>query len=285
MSEAIPWRTFLESQPPGQARKVTGIAEERGDGSHLVIPALQMYCGSVACDGVCFFDSETTGAWLSHQEPRFQFLAYHCRHCMQTEKIFAVMVKPESSQSGEALKLGEYPGFGPHIPTKMFSLLGEDQELFHKGRRAESQGMGIGAFAYYRRVVENQKNRLIDEIIKVSRLLKAAPGIIDGLEAARKETQFHKAVQIVKEGIPEVLRISGHNPLTLLHTALSDGLHGKTDEECLVRATSIRLVLATLSERIVEALKDEAELNQAVSKLLQIQSVASATKSAAPPAQ
>jgi len=141
--------------------------------------------------------------------------------------------------------------------------------------------MGIGAFAYYRRVVENQKNRLIDEIIKVSKLLNADPSIITNLEAARKETQFHKAVQIVKEGIPEVLRISGHNPLTLLHAALSDGLHDKSDEECLTRAETIRLVLAELSERIVEALKDHKELNQAVSKLLQIQAGSAQAKAEA----
>jgi hypothetical protein len=36
------------------------------------------------------------------------------------------------------------------------------------GRRAENQGMGIGAFAYYRRVVENQKNRIIAEIKRVA---------------------------------------------------------------------------------------------------------------------
>jgi hypothetical protein len=160
----------------------------------------------------------------------------------------------------------------------MFSLLGTDQEIFHKGRRAEAQGMGIGAFAYYRRVVENQKNRLIDEIIKVSKLLNADSAIVANLEAARKETQFHKAVQIVKDGIPDVLRISGHNPLTLLHAALSDGLHDQSDEECLTRAETIRLVLAELSERIAEALKDHKELNQAVSKLLQIQSGSAQSK-------
>jgi hypothetical protein len=168
---------------------------------------------------------------------------------------------------GEAMKFGEIPPFGPHIPTKMFSLLGEDQELFHKGQRAESQGMGIGAFGYYRRVVENQKDRLINEIVKVCTKLNVPPEIIASIEKAHSETRFTKALEILKDAIPDVLLIDGHNPFGLLHTALSDGLHEQSDEECLVRAQSIRIVLAELSGRIVQVLKEHTELKGAVSKL------------------
>ena len=52
----------------------------------------------------------------------------------------------------------------------------------------------------------------------------------------------------------------------------SDGLHDKSDEDCLGRATVVRIVLAELAERIAEALTEHEELDQAVSKLLQIQS-------------
>jgi hypothetical protein len=44
---------------------------------------------------------------------------------------------------------------------------------------------------------------------------------------------------------------------------------------------TIRLVLAELSERIMEALKDHKELNQVVSKLLRIQSGAAQSKAGA----
>ena len=57
-------------------------------------------------------------------------------------------------------------------------------------------------------------------------------------------------------------------PLTLLHPALSEGIHAKTDEECLELATSIRVVLIELAERIAAALKEEAELKSAVSRLI-----------------
>jgi hypothetical protein len=54
----------------------------------------------------------------------------------------------------------------------------------------------------------------------------------------------------------------------LLHSALSDGLHQRSDEQCLEIASSIRVVLAELSERLAQALKDEAELNKALSRLM-----------------
>jgi hypothetical protein len=65
-----------------------------------------------------------------------------------------------------------------------------------------------------------------------------------------------------------VLLIDGRNPLSLLHSALSEGLHEHTDEECLEIAQDIRVVLTELADRISLALKEEAELTQAVSRLL-----------------
>jgi hypothetical protein len=52
------------------------------------------------------------------------------------------------------------------------------------------------------------------------------------------------------------------------HNALSEGLHELTDEECLALATSIRVVLVELAERITTALKEQTELKSAVSQLL-----------------
>jgi hypothetical protein len=44
--------------------------------------------------------------------------------------------------------------------------------------------------------------------------------------------------------------------------------HAQTDERCLELAHAVRLVLAELAERLGQALKDEAELNNALSRLM-----------------
>ena len=127
--------------------------------------------------------------------------------------------------------------------------------------------MGIGAFAYYRRMIENQKNKIIDEIIRV--VQKIAPGdpVIKELEDAKKETQFINAIKSIKHGLPQALLINSQNPLALLHSALSEGLHTFEEKECLEIAGSIRTVLIEFADRLGQALKEEAELNAAVNRL------------------
>jgi hypothetical protein len=92
--------------------------------------------------------------------------------------------------------------------------------------------------------------------------------LITELEEAKRENRFSAAVEKIKHAIPEVLLIDGHNPLTLLHKALSEGLHAGTDEECLEIAQNIRVILSELSERLSTALKDDQELKKAVYGIL-----------------
>jgi hypothetical protein len=54
----------------------------------------------------------------------------------------------------------------------------------------------------------------------------------------------------------------------LLHSALSEGVHSLSDEQCLELASSVRIVLGELSERLSQALKDEAELSKALGTLM-----------------
>jgi hypothetical protein len=127
--------------------------------------------------------------------------------------------------------------------------------------------LGVGAFGYYRQVIENQKHPLIDEILKVANLQNPIPELIKELEEAKKQNQFSTAVEKIKHAIPEILLIHSYNPLTLLHTALSEGLHAGSDEECLEIAHNIRVILSEFSERLATALKDDQELKNAVSAI------------------
>jgi hypothetical protein len=119
----------------------------------------------------------------------FTFVSYSCRNCRRTIKTFAlrILLDPDGL-SGSVMKLGEIPTFGPQVPARVISLIGPDREIFLKGRRAENHGLGIGAFAYYRRVVENQKGRIIGEVARVARKLGAPEADLKLFEAAAKES-------------------------------------------------------------------------------------------------
>ncbi|HEX8557571.1 MAG TPA: hypothetical protein VF668_05690 [Pyrinomonadaceae bacterium] len=265
------WAEFLEAAPPGGAVKITDLSTSAVTGYRVVTPDLQLHCESETCGGARFFagESQPEAIHLPATQPQMFFLIYVCRNCRETFKEFALrVIRDSDSRAGVAVKLGEFPPFGPPTPARVMSLIGPDRAAFIKGRRAENQGLGIGAFAYYRRVVENQKGRLIEKIAEVAARLGADANTLERFNRAKNETQFSRAIDDVKGAFPQALLIQGQNPLSLLHSALSEGLHAQSDEDCLELATSIRVVLSELAERISQALKDEAELRSAVSRLL-----------------
>lgn len=258
---------FLEAQPPGSAAYIQDFHVKVGGTWTTHQPDLQLHCDSDLCNGKRVFRSSSNPGLIQSDWQRF-FLVYVCRNCGRKQKIYALLGQHTTGNQGHLHKIGEYPAFGPPVPSRVISLIGPDRDLFLQGRRCENQGLGIGAFAYYRRVVENQWHRIVEETIRVSERVGASKAVVDTLKRAATETQFSKAVEIVKSAIPEVLMISGHNPLTLLHSALSEGLHERTDEECLGLAQSVRVVLTELAERMGDALKDEVELRDALGRLL-----------------
>jgi len=258
---------FLESYGPDTGYALPDLITLTSQGPDILArPEIILYCP--ACEGGRRFRTKDIGH--ASTELSYTFATYFCKNCGQYSKTFALVFrqKESGSEAGEVQKLGEYPPFGPPTPPRVMKLVGEDRELFLKGRRAELRGLGVGAFAYYRRVVEEQKGRIINEVGKVAVKLHPSKETEELFARAATEKQFSAAIDMIKATIPESLRIDTHNPLSLLHDALSEGLHTHTDEECLELAMSIRVVLTELAERTSVALKEEATLKDAVSKLL-----------------
>jgi hypothetical protein len=262
------WSEFLTSTPPHVAAAISDIKVGGFSGAWtLQIPSthVQMYCDNFGgCGTDRTFAFECSEAATDLNACGDHFFLYSCRNCETMFRTFAISFSYFGGP-GEVLanKVGEEPPFGPPIPSKVVSLIGPDRDLFLKGYQAEIHGQGIGAFAYYRRVVENQTQRLF------ARLRQAAERIGDQsavalLERASSETQFTRAVEMVKDGLPERLWIHNHNPLTLLHNATSNDLHAGTDEDCLEVATNIRVVLTELAVRIAEVTREDDGLKQSV---------------------
>lgn len=272
----ITYSDFMESVPPGQLRDIAVLASwtyERSKGVNqnvLIRPEIQLHCPDASCNGMRFFRCMDREAQVLRERHSFFYLTYRCSNCQKFQKTFAIAasVKVDGKPQGQLYKFGEMPPFGPPTPPKLMKLIGPDRDDFLKGRRCENQGLGVGAFIYYRRVVESQKNRILEEIIKVSEKLGASPDKLEVLRGAIEQTQFTKALEMAKDVLPESLLINGHSPIKLLHSALSDGVHARTDEECMDLASSIRIVLGELSDRLSQALKDEAELAKALATLL-----------------
>lgn len=266
---------FFEGMPPNRVSHISDLSENKyishvGYCDVMRTPEIQLHCTSDCCNGVRFFRCVSGANKRLKTSYEFIYISYKCSNCQKTEKTYSLAVKLDADEqpTGELFKFGELPTYGPPTPPRLVKLIGPDRDTFLQGRRCENQGLGIGAFIYYRRVVENQKDRILNEIIKVSEKLSAPKERIDVLKEAVKETQFSKALNMAKDAIPESLLINGHSPVLLLHSALSKGVHALSDEECLNLASSVRIVLGELSDRLSQALKDEAELSKALSTLM-----------------
>ena len=74
---------------------------------------------------------------------------------METEKVYSVAATIDTilQPHGTCYKFGEDPPYGQPVSPKLLRLIQPDSDMFLQGRRSENQGLGIGAFTYYRRVV------------------------------------------------------------------------------------------------------------------------------------
>jgi hypothetical protein len=266
-------KEFLETVPPGRGASVTDALSAIPNRSPLAYTVkacnLQLHCDGSKCGGIRTFAKLKGDEHIPTGADRHPvYVRYRCKNCETAVKLYSLLVSAHSSGACAMYKLAEIPNFGGSTPAKVITLIREEREYYVKGRRSENQGLGIAAFAYYRRVVERQKDRILDEVIKASRKVSAPEEMIARLDEAKRETQFSKAMESLKPSVPQALLIEGQNPLILLHNALSEGLHAQTDADCLELATSIRLVLTELVDRMATVLSDHAELKAAVTKLM-----------------
>jgi hypothetical protein len=202
----------------------------------------------------------------------YTYLRYLCTNCTASTKIFGIRSERQGNRAfGICTKIYQEPPFGAPIPKRLFEVIGEDnREFFLQARRAIARGLGIGAYAYYRRIVENNKFDLVNAVLHVAEASNTSAEQIKTLKQAAKERQFSKAIELLRDAsaIPAVLLIDGHNPLALLHDLLSEGIHELDDAECLERAKESEVILSEIAERMQIALTERKAVKHAISSIL-----------------
>lgn len=164
--------------------------------------------------------------------------------------------------------MGQHPAWGIEPEPNIQAILGAHSDFFKKGLVCESQGYGIGAFGYFRRIVEE----VIDE------LLNSIADILDGtekekyteaLEATKKTTVAQEKIELVKDLLPSSLKPNGMNPLQVLHSALSNGMHSESDENCLESVDAIKNVLVYLIKEVKTQKEASKMLTDSMRKILE----------------
>ncbi len=164
---------------------------------------------------------------------------------IQTDKL----EKDTTYYKGFVRKVGQVPEWSIEIDRNLERALGKDADIYKKGLVSESQSYGIGSYAYFRRITENIIDELLDSI---TTLLdeKDKEGFRQALSKVKTTRVTEEKIELVQDLLPASLQPSGINPLKSLHSALSDGIHNKTDEECLELADAIKTILIYLLEEV-----------------------------------
>jgi len=191
-------------------------------------------------------------------------LLYLCGHCQDFNRIF--LVKISNDRSGFT-KVGQYPAWDIKGEPNIERLLGAHAAYYKRGLICESQGYGIGAFGYYRRITEEIIDGLLDEIADLL-VGEDQDKYIEALEQTKKTTITQDKIDLVKDLLPPILRPEGMNPLSTLHSTLSEGLHAKSDEDCLESAEACREILVFLVNQISSSKAASKGFTDSMRKLL-----------------
>ncbi len=216
-----------------------------------------------ACRSTTFTIREYKGS----VEHGYAVALYACAGCKGGLKVFLLEFgKAEEAEEAEGklgpvdvymapwiMKAGEHPRWESKISKQLEAALGDHTGLYKSGVACEAESFGIAAFAYYRRIVEQLIQGFVDS--KRKKLPSAEHHAFDESVAQAWRNSAKEVLEIVSEQIPAAARPEGTNPLAILYGRLSDGLHSKSDEDCMADVEDLRRLL----EGFVERLKQERE--------------------------
>lgn len=191
-------------------------------------------------------------------------LEYKCSACGKSGREFNIYISPTLDY---IYKIGQYPAWEIDMDKNLEKTLDKHANTFKKGLVCESQGYGIGAFSYYRRITEE----IIDELLESIKDLiddNQKDQYIAALEQTKKTRVTQEKIDLVKDLLPPILRPSNMNPLGILHSELSEGLHAETDENCLEIAVHIREILTFLVNQIIQSKSSSSKFTDSMRALL-----------------
>lgn len=226
-----------------------------------------------ACRQFCIF--EPFNFLPVRRDHRHVVLPFLCRNCRDGKRLYHIEfdeIAPPKGQDDSRLLvklLWSSPSALEDQPDETRPhLKGELLAYYTAGRRSEADRLGLGAFTYYRRVVEGLKDEIFDKMIKVAEQEETHAELIDQLKKAKEHRQFEASFKEIKGALPRRLLIDDMSPISLLNTSLSNGIHAHSDADCLEVAQDVRLVLGHLLKRLDELLRaDDGHVRAAVKRL------------------
>lgn len=148
------------------------------------------------------------------------------------------------------MKVGQWPPLEERVPDTLKKVLDKEDLSFYKNAlRMRNYNLGTAAVAYLRRVVENKINDVLDVLAEAAQEHSFAAEELKKIKEAKRSFRFDDKIDYAANLLPPHLRPEGKaNPIDVLHDLTSDGLHSKSEEECIDVFDKVRKVLVRLRE-------------------------------------
>lgn len=193
-------------------------------------------------------------------------LSYTCATCRIEKHEF--LIEQEVSEGNVKIqKYGQLPRKKLERDTTLQKFFKVDAEYYEKGIASISNGYGIAAFAYFRRIVELNINNLLDLILEDSAPDDMENSLKKSIDELRKESPMSDKISIANNALPEYLKPDGLNPLGRIYGILSDGIHSFSDAKCLEKAETVQACLMFLVTELATRKRNRGNFKAMVNKI------------------
>ena len=194
-----------------------------------------------------------------------QNFEFKCVSCRSKITVWLNVKVKESSYILE--KVGEMPRQSLNRDASLQKFFSNDLDCYEKALVSITHGYGIGAFAYMRRITENHIGLLLELVEEEMKASSTEPKLIKKLGKLRDDSPMSEKIQIANEAVPSYLNPNGLNPLGRIYKALSEGIHARSEPECLESATDLMECLKYLISELTDRSKNRNRYLKTLNKL------------------
>jgi len=251
-------RDFLEHGP---LFKKLELSLEPHDVSITWPTSLTFFCSRCKASTTWFRDHKSSAF------TGITVLSYKCADCRKFDIRFLIHIY-ELEDNYFVEKVGQHPAPSIDIPKELRKNLDDENvDLYKRGLICRNQGFGLGAVVYFRRVVENTINSMLDSLAEYCKNDAQYEQILRDIEAVKIGKKTAEKLKLAAKLIPSSLKPGDGNPFDLLYQLLSESIHSQSEDEALNRADEIQQVFVYVFGQLKVGVKERKKYLEAISVL------------------
>lgn len=221
---------------------------------------LRTYCSDDLCNTVQVWQAVTaiqTGNGYA-QVNTLTSTSFLCRNCKRSHVAYFLSIEADQ-RGGKIIKVGQWPPLSREPdPVVSAGWSPHDKQLYRDAMTFRNSNKGIGALPYIRRIIETH---VIDILTLISDAHKRQP--IPGFDEAvfekvRLSHRFTDKLDFARDYLPVGLVPAGSpNPIGTLYDLISDGLHERTEDECVDIFDRCKVAFEFVVRKLTEAKRDD----------------------------